>query len=53
MNINKKIMSVGARQKLEIFQEVVDGFSTHVDWTFETKCGELIDIKLIKDEGEE
>tara|TARA_R110002049_G_scaffold140747_1_gene302006 strand:+ start:726 stop:887 length:162 start_codon:yes stop_codon:yes gene_type:complete len=53
MNINKKIILPIGEYDLEIFQEVVDGFSTHVDWTFETKCGELIDIKLIKDEGEE
>ena len=50
---NKKIILPIGEYDLEIFQEVVDGISTHIDWTFETKCGELIDVEFIKDEEEE
>ena len=57
MNINKKIMSVGARQKIQLpigeedirlFQELILGNIKPFNWTFEG-----VDIEFIKDEGEE
>tara|TARA_R110002012_G_C11248484_1_gene566372 strand:- start:249 stop:422 length:174 start_codon:yes stop_codon:yes gene_type:complete len=57
MNINKKIMSVGARQKIQLpigeedirlFEELILGNIKPFNWTFEG-----VDIEFIKDEGEE
>ena len=50
---NKKLVLPIGEYDLEIFQEVVDGSSTHIEWTFETQCGEVVDFKFIKDEEEE
>lgn len=50
---NKKIILPIGEYDLEIFQEVINGTSTHIDWTFKTECGELIDIEFIKDKEEE
>lgn len=50
---NKKLVLPIGEYDLEIFQEVVDGSSTHIEWTFETQCGEVVDVKFIKDEEEE
>jgi hypothetical protein len=33
---------------MEIFQEVVDGKLSHIDWTLETDDGEPINLKFIK-----
>ena len=50
---NKKIILPIGEYDLEIFQEVVDGFSTHINWTFETECGEPIDIRFTQDNEED
>ena len=50
---NKKLVLPIVEYDLEIFQEVVDGKSTHIEWTFETECGEVIDVKFIKDKEED
>ena len=38
---------------IEMFQEVVRGYSTHIDWTFKTDDGEPINLNFIKDEEDE
>ena len=50
---SKRIMIPITEYDLEIFKEIVDGTTTHVDWAFDTDCGELINVKFIKEKGEE
>ena len=53
--MNKSINKVNipiSEYDIELFQEVVDGKSTHIDWTFETENGESININFIKDNEE-
>ena len=50
---SKRIMIPITEYDLEIFKEIVDGTTTHVDWAFDTDCGELINVKFTKDKEEE
>ena len=50
---NKKLTMPIGEYDLEIFQEVVDGILTHIDWTFETECGEVVDIRFTQDNEED
>ena len=50
---SKRIIIPITDYDLEILQEIVDGTTTHVDWAFDTDCGELINVKFTKDTEEE
>jgi|11_taG_2_1085331.scaffolds.fasta_scaffold03253_8 hypothetical protein len=53
---SKRIIIPITEHDLEIFKEIVDGTTTHVDWAFvtqNTNCEELINVKFTKDTEEE
>ena len=50
---NRQIYIPISEYDIEIFQEVVDGKSTHIDWTFETDDGEPINLRFVRDYEEE
>ncbi len=50
---SKRIIIPITNYDLEIFKEIVNGTTTHDDWAFDTDCGELIKVKVIKEKGEE
>jgi hypothetical protein len=50
---SKRIIIPITDYDLEIFKEIIDGTTTHVDWAFDTDCGELINVKFTKDTEEE
>ena len=50
---NKKLILPIGEEDIRLFQELVVYNSEEIEWTFETKCGELVDIKFIKDVEEE
>ena len=53
---SKRIIIPITEHDLEIFKEIVDGTTTHVDWAFVTQnadCEELINVKFTKDKEEE
>ena len=50
---NKKLILPIGEEDIRLFQELVVYISEEIEWTFETECGELVDITFIKDEEEE
>jgi len=50
---NRQIQIPISEYDIEIFQEVIDGKSTHIDWTFKTDDGEPINLKFVRDYEEE
>ena len=50
---NKKLILPIGEEDIRLFEELVIYNGEEVNWTFETKCGELVDIEFIKDEEEE
>ena len=50
---NKKLILPIGEEDIRLFEELVIYNGEEINWTFETKCGELVDIEFIKDEEEE
>ena len=50
---NKKVTLPIGEEDIRLFQELVIYNGEEIKWTFETKCGELIDIEFIKDKEED
>ena len=53
MMINKKVTLPIGEEDIRLFQELVISNGEEIEWTFETKCGELVDIIFIKDTEED
>ena len=50
---NKKLTLPFGEEDIRLFQELVIYNGEEIKWTFETKCGELIDIEFIKDKEDD
>ena len=50
---NKKLILPIGEEDIRLFQELVEYNGEEIEWTFETKCGELVDITFIKDVEED
>ena len=50
---NKKLVLPVGEEDIRLMENLVYYNGESIFWTFETKCGELIDIEFIKDKEEE
>ena len=50
---NKKVTLPIGEEDIRLFQDLVIYNGEGIIWTFETECGELVDIEFIKDEEED
>ena len=50
---HKRLVLPIGEEDIRLFEQLVIYNSEEIEWTFETECGELIDIEFIKDKEED